>query len=72
MEIVGYEVAEAGSPLGFSQWVVHLRKFKMYWEECHDSIIDMDDDNIIKCIQQCGIIYKEKVYMPEKMLDEDT
>lgn len=35
-------------------------------------MIDMDDDNITKCIQQCGIIHEEKVYIPEKILDEDT
>lgn len=51
---------------------LELRKFKKYWEEYHDSMIDMDDDNITKCIQQCGITYEEKVYIPEKMLDEDT
>ena len=51
---------------------LELRKFKKYWEKYHDSMIDMDDDNITKCIQQCGIIHEEKVYIPEKILDEDT
>ncbi len=29
VEIVGYEVDEAGSPIGLRQWVVHLCRIKM-------------------------------------------
>ena len=49
-----------------------LGKFKEYWKNVYGSVIDIDDDTITKSIEQCGIMYEEKVYMPQKMLDDDT
>ncbi len=49
-----------------------LGKFKEYWKNIYGNIIDIDDDTISKSIEHCGIIYEDKVYMPQKMLDDDT
>lgn len=50
---------------------LELKKFKRYWEELYGNALEMDDDSIKKCIAKCGIIHEEKVYMPQKMLDEE-
>lgn len=54
-----------GSPL-------ELRKFKRYWEEIYGVAPEWSDDEISKCIGLCGIVHDDKVYMPQKMLDDDT
>ena len=62
-----------GFPRGYRKnSPLELRKFKRYWEDIHDSPIDMDDNSIVNCIEHCGVVYDEKVYMPQKMLDDDT
>lgn len=53
-----------GSPL-------ELKKFKRYWESLYGTGIDIEDDDIIKCIERCGVKYEEKIYMPQKMLDDN-
>ncbi len=53
-----------GSPL-------ELKKFKRYWESFYGTGIDIEDDDIIKCIERCGVKYEEKIYMPQKMLDDN-
>lgn len=53
-----------GSPL-------ELKKFKRYWESFYGTRIDIEDDDIIKCIERCGVKYEEKIYMPQKMLDDN-
>ena len=58
----GYRI---GSPL-------ELRKFKKYWEIMYSNILEMEDENIIKCIKKCGIINDDKVYIPKIMLDDNT
>lgn len=50
---------------------LELKKFKRYWEELYGNALKMDDDSIIKNIAKCGIVHEEKVYMPQKMLDEE-
>lgn len=50
---------------------LEFKKFKRYWEELYGNAPEMDDDSIKKCIAKCGIVYDEKVYMPQKMLDEE-
>lgn len=50
---------------------IELKRFKRYWEEFYGGKIDMNDSSIEKNIEHCGIIYEEKMYMPQKMLDED-
>lgn len=50
---------------------LELKKFKRYWEELYGNALEMDDDSIKKCIAKCGIVHEEKVYMPQKMLDEE-
>lgn len=57
----GYRI---GSPL-------ELKKFKRYWENLYDTGIDIEDDDIIKYIEHCGVKYEEKIYMPQKMLDDN-
>lgn len=52
-----------GSPL-------ELRKFKRYWENIYGMGIDIEDDEILKHIESCGVKYEEKIYMPQKMLDD--
>lgn len=54
-----------GSPL-------ELRKFKRYWEEIYGTSPEWSDDEISKRITLCGIVYEDKVYMPQKMLGDDT
>lgn len=49
---------------------LELKKFKRYWEELYGNAPEMNDDSITKNIIKCGIVHKEKVYMPQKMLDE--
>lgn len=58
----GYRI---GSPLEF-------RKFKKYWEDAYGSLPEIDDDKILKCIERCGVLHEGKIYMPQKMLDDDT
>lgn len=50
---------------------LELKKFKRYWEELYENALEMDDDSITKSIAKCGIVHEEKVYMPQKMLDEE-
>lgn len=50
---------------------IELKRFKRYWEELYDIKIDMDDSSVEKNIEHCGIIHEEKIYMPQKMLDEN-
>ena len=50
---------------------LELKKFKRYWEELYGNALEMDDDSITKSIAKCGIVHEEKVYMPQKMLDEE-
>lgn len=50
---------------------LELKKFKRYWEELYGNALEMDDDSITKSIVKCGIVHEEKVYMPQKMLDEE-
>mgnify|MGYP003299838120 CR=1 FL=1 len=54
-----------GSPL-------ELRKFKRYWEGIYGTFPEWSDDEISKRIALCGIVHEDKVYMPQKMLDDDT
>lgn len=54
-----------GSPL-------ELRKFKRYWEGIYGTSPEWSDDEISKRIALCGIVHEDKVYMPQKMLDDDT
>lgn len=54
-----------GSPL-------ELRKFKRYWEGIYGTSPEWSDDEISKRIALCGIAHEDKVYMPQKMLDDDT
>lgn len=51
---------------------LELRKFKKYWEIMYSNILEMEDENIIKCIKKCGIINDDKVYIPKIMLDDNT
>lgn len=57
----GYRI---GSPL-------ELKKFKRYWENLYGTGIDIEDDDIIKYIEHCGVKYEGKIYMPQKMLDDN-
>ena len=50
---------------------IELKRFKRYWEELYGAKIDMDDSGVEKNIEHCGIVHEEKIYMPQKMLDED-
>lgn len=52
-----------GSPL-------ELKKFKRYWENLYGTAIDIEDDEVLKHIECCGVKYEEKIYMPQKMLDD--
>ena len=38
----------------------------------YESPLDMDEEMIKKQIKECGIIYEEKLYLPESMLDDVT
>ena len=50
---------------------LELKKFKRYWEELYGNVPEMDNGSITKSIAKCGIVHEEKVYMPQKMLDEE-
>lgn len=50
---------------------LELKKFKKYWKELFGNVPEMNDEGITKSIAKCGIVHKEKVYMPQKMLDEE-
>lgn len=53
-----------GSPL-------ELKKFKRYWEKLYGTAIDIEDDEMLKHIERCGVKYEEKIYMPQKMLNDN-
>lgn len=52
--------------------IIELKKFKQFWEMKYESPLDMDEEMIKKQIKECGIIYEEKLYLPESMLDDVT
>lgn len=51
---------------------LELRKFKRFWEERYNALPNADDEIIVKCIKQCGIVHEEKLYIPQIMLDDET
>lgn len=50
---------------------LELKKFKRYWENLYGTGIDIKDDEVLKHIECCGVKYEEKIYMPQKMLDDN-
>lgn len=50
---------------------IELRKFKRHWEKSYGTTLGVEDDKILKQIGWCGIKYEDKIYFPQKMLDEN-
>lgn len=51
---------------------IELRKFKRFWEEIYGEPLKLEDKDIERNIQNSGIVYEKKLYMPQLMLDEET
>lgn len=50
---------------------IELKRFRRYFEEMFGTISELGDEEILGYICSCGITYDNKVYMPQKMLDEN-
>lgn len=51
---------------------LEAKKFKKKYEAKYGTAPSMTDEQIIWAIQKCGIVHDNRVYLPEKMLDDDT
>lgn len=51
---------------------IELRKFKRYWDNTNNSTLTVDDDEIVRHIEMCGVSHDGKLYIPQKMLNEET
>lgn len=49
-----------------------LRKFKRYYEEMNQEVLNADDETIEKIIRRCGIVHENKVFLPKTMLSEEV
>lgn len=51
---------------------IDMKKFRRFYEEINNQPINKDDISIEHIIRNCGIIYENKVFLPENMLCEDV
>lgn len=51
---------------------LEMKKFKKKYESMYGVAPGMLDEQIERSICQCGIVHDNRLYCPEKMLDEDT
>lgn len=49
---------------------LELRKYKRFWCEAYGESPTVSDEVLSSYISMCGIIHEDKLYMPEKMLDD--
>lgn len=50
---------------------IEMRKFRRYFEEINENVLELEADEIEKIIGLCGIEHEGRVYAPEAMLNED-
>lgn len=49
-----------------------MKKFKRYYKELNDAVVDKGDSVIEDIIRSCGIVHEDKVFLPKSMLSEDV
>ncbi len=51
---------------------IELRKFKRCYEQMNEKTLDDDDATIERNIHICGILFEDKVFIPQTMLGDET
>jgi hypothetical protein len=51
---------------------IELRKFKRCYEQMNEKALDDDDATIERNINICGILFEDKVFIPQTMLGDET